>query len=179
MRLLKILCGRVALGLLGLGLTGIAGAADPATRPATGPRDIADPFTYCAKVGTDDRRDLPAGEQATKLLDPYTRAALGVSPDAPLAASSIFWRCMDAKVYVCVVGANLPCESQTNSAKQNRGAESFCREHPDAADVPAYAVGHDSRYAWRCAAGRAVRGQPVARIDRRGFRTDIWHELSK
>ena len=179
MRLLKILCGRAALGALGLALAGIAGALDPTPRPAAGPRDIADPFTYCAKVGTDDRRGLPAGEQATVLLEPYTRAALGVSPEAPLAASSIFWRCMDAKVYVCAVGANLPCGSRANPSNQNRGAENYCKEHLDAAEVPAYAMGHDSLYAWRCAAGRAVRGQPVARIDRRGFRTDIWHELSK
>ncbi len=179
MRPLKIICGKAALGLLGLAMTGIADAVDPATRPAAEPRAIADPFAYCAKVRTDDRLGLPAGEQAAVLLEPYARHALGVSPDAPLAASSIFWRCLDAKVYVCVVGANLPCGSRTNPAKQNRGAESFCKEHPDAPDVPAYAVGHDSLYAWRCTAGRAVRGQPVATIDRRGFRTDIWHELAQ
>jgi hypothetical protein len=179
MRLAKNSWCRRALGSLGLAVTSVSAAADPSTMAAAGPQAIADPFTYCAKAGTDDRVGLPAGEQAAVLLEPYARAAFGVSPNVPLAASSIFWRCMDTKVYVCAVGANLPCASRANQAKRNRGAQSFCREHPDAADVPAYAVGHDSVYEWRCTAGRAVRGAPVATIDRRGFRADIWHELSK
>jgi hypothetical protein len=170
---------RGALGLLGLALTSVSGVVEPATVPTARPQAIADPFTYCTKVGTDDRVGLPTGEQAAVLLEPYTRTALGLPPNAPLAASSIFWRCMDTKVYVCTVGANLPCASRANQAKQTRGAQSFCREHPDATDVPAYAVGHVSLYVWRCAAGQTVRGSAVATLDRRGFRTDIWHELSK
>jgi hypothetical protein len=170
---------REAFGLLGLALTSVCRAVDPASVLGAGSQAIEDPFTYCAKVGTDDRVGLPTGERAAVLLQPYTRAALGLPPNAPLAASSIFWRCVDRKVYVCVVGANLPCASRANQAKRSQGAENFCREHPEAADVPAYAVGHDGLYAWRCEAGLPVRGAPVATIDRRGFRTDIWHELPK
>ena len=168
-----------ALGLAGLAITNVSGAGHPATVPPDGPQANADPFTYCGRVGTDDRVGLPADRQAVVLLEPYMHAELGLPPNAPLVVSSIFWRCMDAKVYVCAVGANLPCASRANQAKRNRGAQSFCGEHPDAADVPAYAVGHDSLYTWRCVAGRAVRGAPAATMDRRGFRTDIWHQLTK
>jgi hypothetical protein len=85
---------------------------------------------------------------------------------------------MDKSVYVCAVGANLVCDRKADSAPTNVGADNYCRDNPDAAQVPAYATGHNTVFAWNCRAGRALRGQPTGKLDRRGFRIDIWHKLS-
>jgi hypothetical protein len=114
----------------------------------------ADLVAHCKSVGTSD------------LVRP-----------APDAAGS-FWRCMDGLVFVCAVGANIPCQSKADVSRRNSGAEAFCRENPDAQIVPAYAAGHRTIYAWRCVAATAVRGRVVLRLDRRGFQADFWHQLA-
>jgi hypothetical protein len=144
--------------------------------------EVSNPFAYCERVGTDDRltgAGSVSSEVSAKLLEPYLRAALELPADAPLPAASVFWRCMQGKVYVCAVGANLPCGSKADRAKRNRGAETYCRENPAATDVPAFATGHETIYSWRCAAGKALRGAPLAGLDRRGFRSDIWHVVTR
>ena len=142
----------------------------------------SDPFAYCERVGTDDRLSGAGGvstEASLKTLEPYLRAALQLPADSPLPARSVFWRCMQGKVYVCAVGANLPCGSKANRANRNPGAETYCRENPAATDVPAFATGHETIYSWRCAAGKAVRGAQIADLDRRGFRSDIWYVVTQ
>ena len=144
--------------------------------------EVSDPFTYCGRVGTDDRptgADSASSGASAKILEPYLRAALELPAGAPLPAGSVYWRCMQGKVYVCAVGANLPCGSKADRAKRNPGAETYCRENPAATEVPAFATGHETIYSWRCAAGKAVRGAPIADLDRRGFRSDIWHVVTK
>jgi hypothetical protein len=164
-------------------LFAIAGAvlAKPALAKAPG-FVVSDPFAYCERAGTDDRLSGAASapsDRAAKILEPYSRTAFGLPAGAPIPAGSLFWRCMQGKVYVCVVGANLPCGAKADRAKRNSGAEAYCRENPGAPDVPAFAAGHETIYSWRCAAGKAVRGAPTAELDRRGFRRDLWHMIAK
>jgi hypothetical protein len=151
-------------------------SAPPSAPPL---RAVTDPFGYCARVVTEDRLGVASSNEEITFLAPHLRNSLGLSADAPVVAANVFWRCMHGKVYACAVGANLPCASKADRATHNRGAANFCREHPDAVEVAAYATGHDTVYAWRCAAGAAVRGAAVATLDERGFRTDIWHAVSK
>jgi hypothetical protein len=136
------------------------------------------PFSFCAHVGTDDRLGESDGAGVAALA-PYLHKALHLPADALLAPNEIVWRCMDSRVYVCARGANIPCESKADRSKFNRGAANYCRENPNAADVPAYATGHNTVYFWKCAAGQAKRGQTVSATDRRGFRTDLWYLIEK
>lgn len=139
---------------------------------------VEDPFGYCARVGTNDRlgkTDGAANGAALVALMPYLHGALGLPRDASLSEHEFFWRCMDGKVYVCARGANIPCDSKADFAKLNRGAENYCRENPNATEVPAYATGHRTVYLWKCTAGRAERGPKAGATDRRGFRTDFWY----
>jgi hypothetical protein len=122
--------------------------AQSAGRAAT-----TDPVAYCKSVGTRDAvRPLPDSEGS-------------------------FWRCMDGLVFVCAVGANIPCQSKAEVSRRNAGADAFCRENPDAEIVPAYAAGHRTIYAWLCVSGMALRGKAVLRLDRRGFAVEFWHRL--
>jgi hypothetical protein len=144
--------------------------------------EVSDPFAYCERARTDDRMSGTASttsEAAARILAPYLRAAFGWPAGAAPPAGSLFWRCMQGKVYVCIVGANLPCASKADRTERNLGADAYCRENPGAPDVPAFATGHETIYSWRCAAGKALRGAPIADLDRRGFRRDLWHVIAR
>jgi hypothetical protein len=82
-------------------------------------------------------------------------------------------RCMDGRLLACFTGANLPCEKM-NTARDNKGAEAFCRTNPDAPVVPVFATGHDTIYSYRCVAGRAEITGTTFPMDARGFAATLW-----
>jgi hypothetical protein len=154
-----------------------SGAATASNRSDT-PPDTEDPFAYCLRVGTIDAPMGGASPVPASLLQ-YLRAAIGLSSDAPLTPQSYYWRCMDQAVFVCAVGANIPCDTKADVAKRNLGADNYCRENPNAAWVPAYATGHNGIYEWSCLGGNSVRGKRVVALDARGYRIDFWHRISR
>jgi len=177
---------RRVLSFLTLVLTPISGTASftiaslvsvPPVIRAPAALEQLDPFRYCARVGTIDTPDGGA-TPIPSALDSPVRRLLGLSADAPLAAGSAYWRCMDAAVYVCATGSNLPCSAKANPATRNPAADDYCRGNPSASDVPAYVTGHDGIYAWSCSAGAAVHGAPIVSLDHQGYRTDIWYRVS-
>jgi hypothetical protein len=135
------------------------------------------PFAYCSAVRNIDT-PVGGGSPIPSALNPYLAKALGLSPNLAITPESYFWRCMSGAVYVCAIGANIPCEAKADRAKRNLGAEHYCRENHDAPFVPAYATGHASIYSWSCSAGKAVRGKSSAKVDQRGFRADFWYRLN-
>ena len=66
-------------------------------------------------------------------------------------------------------GANLPC-GKMNTARDNQGADDYCRANPDVDVVPAFATGHDTIYSYRCAGGRPVIVGPPRHPRRPRFR---------
>jgi hypothetical protein len=148
-------------------------AATATGQPVPG---IEDPFAYCAGVNTIDT-PLGGASPTPAALAPFLRKTLGLSADVALNPREYFWRCMDGAVYVCATGANLRCDTKADRAKRNSGADNYCRENPNSAFVPAYATGHNTIYAWRCSAGSAVSGKRAIKLDRRGYRADIWHRV--
>jgi hypothetical protein len=157
--------------LAGGGEQGVAQGAEPTPTSES-------PFSFCARVGTDDHVGEFDGAGVAALA-PYLHKALQLPADASLPPNEIVWRCMDGKVYVCARGANIPCDSKADRRKFNRGAANYCRENPSAVDVPAYATGHKTVYLWKCVAGQAKRGKTVGTADRRGFRTDFWYPVER
>jgi hypothetical protein len=139
---------------------------------------ISDPFAYCSRMGDVDEPSGGASPIPATLM-PYLGAVFGGSARIPPSGDSYYWRCMGGAVYVCVVGANLPCQHRANRSKRNTGADNFCRDNPVAASVPAYASGHDTIFAWSCGAGLAVRGRAIAKLDNRGYRIDIWRRVTR
>lgn len=137
-----------------------------------------DPFAYCAAIRN---IDIPVGGASPipVALAPYLGKALGLPTNTAIAPESYYWRCMSGAVYVCAVGANIPCDAKADLAKRNLGAENYCRDNRNATFVPAYATGHASIYGWSCSAGKAVLGKPLAEVDYRGFRVDFWYRVSQ
>ena len=135
-----------------------------------------DPFAYCA---ANRNIDMPVGgaSPVPAGLKPYLARALGLPPNSAIAPESYYWRCMSGAVYVCAIGANIPCDAKADLAERNSGAEHYCRDNRDATLVPAYATGHASIYSWSCSDGRAVPGKRLAKVDHRGFRIDFWYRV--
>lgn len=138
----------------------------------------ADPFAYCAAIRN---IDIPAGgaSPVPAVLKPHLKRALGLPGNSEIVPESYFWRCMGGAVYVCAIGANIPCDAKADRAKRNSGAERYCIENPNASFVPAYATGHATIYGWTCSAGNAVPGKRLGRVDHRGFQVDFWYRVDQ
>jgi hypothetical protein len=132
----------------------------------------------CARLGNDDSiRDYDPSlrrRTASAFRKLFPNAKSG--PDGESWQTQAQYRCMNGKVMVCFVGANLPC-AKMNAKRENPGADMFCRDNPDAGSVPAYAIGHDSIHAYRCRNGKAEVTGTTRQLDQRGFAKDLWIEL--
>lgn len=129
------------------------------------------PPQRCARAGTDDAtRTIPAS------LVPAAQRLFGITAPAEAVQRLTLYRCMDGKVLLCTLGANLPC-GKANRARSLPGASQFCRQNPGADVIPAFATGHDTLYRWRCQGGEAVPGEPVEALDARGFIARYWTPL--
>lgn len=132
----------------------------------------------CTRLGNDDSiRDYDPSLRARtasafRTLFPNAKGV----PDGDSWQTQAQYRCMNGKVMVCFVGANLPW-TKMNAKRENPGADMFCRDNPDAGSVPAYAIGHDSIHAYRCRNGKAEVTGTTRQLDRRGFARDLWIEL--
>jgi hypothetical protein len=167
-RLAELMASFAFLVLLGVGFRCVAGdLAATAT---------SDPFAYCSRMGSIDEPEGGASPIPIA-LEPYLARALGLSAQVRFNSESYYWRCMNDAVYVCAIGANIPCDAKADRTKRNSGADKYCEENREAAVVPAYATGHATVYGWSCSAGKAVRGKRTAKVDRRGYRIDIWHRV--
>lgn len=106
---------------------------------------------------------------AYRQLFPHAR----MPPDETQLQAGAATRCMDGRLLACFTGANLPC-SKMNTARDNTGANAFCRTNLDADGVPAFATGHDSAYRYRCMSGRAKIVGTIFVLDQRGFAASLW-----
>ena len=77
--------------------------------------------------------------QAFRKLIPHAK---GTPDDTELQAQAQY-RCMNGKVMVCFVGANLPC-AKMSAARHNPGADEYCKANPNDDFVPAVATDHDA-----------------------------------
>ncbi|AZO08789.1 MULTISPECIES: hypothetical protein [unclassified Mesorhizobium] len=135
----------------------------------------ADLYRLCRELRNDDTirpysHELYDGTlKALKKLMPDART----TPDESQLQTQANYRCMDGKVLVCVVGANLPC-ARMNAARDNPGADAFCKANPNDDVVPAFATGHDAVYSYKCQGGKAVVTGETWPLDKRGFARTLW-----
>jgi hypothetical protein len=131
---------------------------------------------YCAKVRDDDMvRPVPAA--LAPLLSAAFAKLVGSAPtDSGYLSRTGQVRCMDGKVLVCFTGANLPC-AKIRVARDNAGAVKWCEANPGT-EVPAFAIGHDALYSYRCDGKRAHIVGTNWTLDHRGFATSLWTPLN-
>jgi hypothetical protein len=130
------------------------------------------PEAFCARVGTDDRlRPIPAA------LVPAVNHAFHTAMPTDLATRMTVFRCADRRVWACGAGANLPCD-KADTSRVSAGGAHWCKEHPGAAFIPAYATGHATIFDWRCHDGAPVIAKQRFKVDRRGFVAGFWRHLA-
>ena len=137
----------------------------------------------CSRTRDDDTiRPLPASLAAQAM---QAQAGDGAPPagDRPPTAQDLksyleqtYFRCMDGSVYVCSIGANLPCTGKPDRRRSIPAVGDYCRTAPNADAVPMAVTGHSTIYSWSCVKGRPVIIDRV-QLDRRGFQANIWTPL--
>jgi hypothetical protein len=154
-------------------------AVTPPALPTATPASFADPFVYCAAVGTIDQPDaLYTGPQLSDtLFKGYLQAAgLDVNGEFPDAFKKMtLWRCMDKQVYACNFGANLPCDSKadTNNTPTPAMAD-FCQASPNSDFIPMAVTGHATIYSWHCVKDKPAVLEQIDQADAAGYLTRIW-----
>jgi hypothetical protein len=139
--------------------------------PAARGAEITAPAAYCAKVVNDDETRPPPATLVFKAA-----RALGMSkPDDTFQRITV-WRCMNSRVLVCYIGANIPCY-KPDEAQALKGATEFCHEQPDAIGVPMAATGHGTIYMWSCRGTDAVAKPTKFSLDARGFIAELWKAI--
>jgi len=156
-----------------------------ATSAATNPpaaATFADPFAYCASVRNVDRPDsrYVGVSVPDSVINGYLQAAGLTSSTEPMdqLRRSTLWRCMDGNVYVCSVGANLPCDSKADTNTTPSAAmEYYCTTNPDSDFIPMSVTGHTTVYNWYCANTSPQTNGQIDQVDPRGFLKRIWYPI--
>jgi hypothetical protein len=130
------------------------------------------PAAFCMRVGTDD-----VTRPITEALVPAVNAAFGTRMPAHVAVDTTVFRCVGGRVWVCTVGANLPCGRANTNRAPSAGVMRWCRDNPDASVVPAVATGHDTIYEWSCHAGAPQIVRQTLHVDPHSFVAEFWKAL--
>jgi len=145
--------------------------------------EVSEPFAFCAEIGNSLLMP-PTGSQDPQwiprvLLEPLRSEGL-VNAELPESGRiAVRWRCMHSEVYVCPVGANLPCGEQADlSRTPSAGMQEFCIENPDSDFLPAYVTGRATVYSWSCAGTEALAGEQRFNADAQGYLAEFWHRLN-
>lgn len=130
------------------------------------------PSAMCTRAGTSDSlQPIPAS------LVPAVNAVFGTSMPTQAAMDTTVFRCADGHVLVCTSGANLPCGRANIGRTPGPGVVAWCRDHPNAAVIPAVATGHDTIFAWRCQGDTPRIDRQALKVDQRGFVSQYWKRL--
>ena len=135
------------------------------------PASAASSGAFCAS-GAGPRAPVPVRRE----LERKVARTFGVSVD--VVRNGGFVRCADGKLLACLIGANLNC-GKADTRRSLPGASEYCRTHPGANDIPMFATGHDTIYAWRCVGKRAVAGKALVAVDPHGYDAGNWKEIDR
>lgn len=142
-----------------------------------------DPFAYCAAVGTIDTPDAryTGPNPPDSVVQGLMKAmALPADASAEAVAQSLFWRCMDRKVYACTVGANIPCQEKADTSKTPSAAmNDYCKQNLAVDVIPAAVAGRATVYEWSCVNGTATAGRQLTQPDAQGYLEMYWYEIPR
>ncbi|MEI9406601.1 hypothetical protein [Mesorhizobium argentiipisi] len=158
------------------GVSAMAAPASATTPAATANAALAQNlYKLCRQMKNDDTvrpysHELYGGTvKAFKKLFPDAKG----TPSESELQTQANYRCMNGKVLACFVGANLPC-AKMNAARDNPGADEFCKTNPNDDFVPAFATGHDAVFSYKCRNGKATVAGKSWQLDKRGFAKTLW-----
>jgi len=139
---------------------------------------FADPFDYCAAVGTIDAPDHRfVGRPPVAKM----RKAFDIGPGFDHLQDRNFpWRCVSGAVWGCVWTNHEICVRADISRVPTKEISAFCRRERDAEFIPLAVAGHQpTMYEWTCRQGIATITRQLFTPDERGFSPDEWKKLSR
>lgn len=136
--------------------------------PGAAADDVAKALAFCKAEG-DDNRIYAIPDRL--LPDAARRLGVAVPEDGSLRG---VWRCMDGKVMLCIPGGPRFCGRADTQVMPSPEARKYCHANPSAADVPSWATGRDTIFAWRCEGPEPIVAGPVRTVDKRGFVKEYW-----
>jgi hypothetical protein len=144
----------------------------------------ADPFAYCAAVGTIAKPDASYTGEAVpdSIILGYKKAAGLESSTEPsdMWKKATIWRCMNKQVYACNFGANLPCDSKANTSQTpTQAMADFCKENQNSDFIPMAVTGHDTIFAWKCSGDQPQVDKQVSQVDEAGYIKEIWYQIQQ
>jgi membrane dipeptidase len=144
--------------------------------------EISQPFEFCNAIGNTPVLPVPAVDARpllpSSLLPAMQKQGLASADSPPEVQGAARWRCMDNRVYVCPLGANLPCEEPANLGQApGQALQDFCTTNPDSEGIPAYVTGRATVYSWSCQDGKATPGEQRFHADAQGYLAEFWHRL--
>jgi len=149
------------------GLFAVSGAGAPWTGPAAaGP--VEDALAYCRSVGDNNMINAVPPDMLEQ-----TAKKLGVTLPANEPARAV-WRCMDGAVMVCIAGGRRFCGRADTQVVPSPEARTYCHDNPSAVEVPSWATGRDTIFAWRCEGPEPIVSGAVRSVDKRGFVKEYW-----
>jgi hypothetical protein len=136
------------------------------------PLPYTDPFQYCSGVRNADSSE--GGIRDSRYAGPATPGSITKA----MKDEKVWWRCMDAKVYACALGASgRGCQKWTTRKTASPSIRQFCEAHPNSGVVPN--SDNDTIFSWKCKAATPVLDQksPPPRLDKRGYMRDSWQQI--
>jgi hypothetical protein len=140
---------------------------------------IQDPFTFCATTG--DSEVMPDARTGGAFPESLAAAMADqglIARDAPPPVRRANrWRCMGGSVWVCPLGANLPCGEKADPSREpSEGMIAYCRDNPGAG-LPAYVTGRATIYSWECADAKPGVVRQLFTPDDAGYLAEFWYPL--
>ncbi len=155
----------------------------PTANPAPAQKSYADPFEFCAAVGTlDTPDDRYTGPQISDAIINGFKSAAGLEDSTEpmdMFKKTTIWRCMDSKVFACNFGANLPCDSKADTEKTpSPEMEDYCKANPELDFIPMSVTGHTTIYSWHCVKASPELLEQIDKVDDAGYLASIWYPIS-
>ena len=139
-----------------------------------------DPWEQCEALGITES----TAENVAEIRDPEFRRRVQITlmiqePDT--GKSFIGKRCMNGKVYVCLIGPQTNCAERLDiSVTPNEQMKAFCADPDREGSIVSPVVsGINSAYEWRCHEGTAQITAVLAEGDEAGYDRSIWFEIPK
>ena len=142
------------------------------------PDNPEDPWQHCASVIVSGSYPEKVSEIENAELRRRVQITFMIQDEAA-ENSFIAERCMNGKLYICLInGMNNCAEKLDFTTEPNEAMRNYCSsEEMEGAILSPVITGINSAYEWRCHEGTAMITDQIAKPDTDGYDKSIWYEI--
>ena len=147
---------------------------------AGGPADAAgdDPWRQCTQIFSSEKELLKVSDLHPEEFRRRVQITFMVQ-DADAETSFIISRCMNGKLYACLVSEKTNCVDKLDlSTEPNDVMKEICADPElEGGILTSRLTGINSAYQWVCHDGKAVISAQIAEADSAGYDRSLWVEI--